>query len=127
MELRKKSKLVMEDNWCQYSGLPSIKAYQAENMDPINNIINETDLDRVIEMAWEDRTSFEVIELQFGLTESDVIKLMRANLKRSSFNLWRKRVNSGVTSKHELKRNEDIKRFKSDRQKSISNNKISKR
>lgn len=85
------------------------------------------DIDRVIEMAWEDRTSFEVIELQFGLTESDVIKLMRSELKRSSFNLWRKRVNSGVSSKHEHKRSEDIGRFKCDRQKTISNNKISKR
>lgn len=85
------------------------------------------DIDRIIEMAWEDRTSFEVIELQFGLTESDVIKLMRTELKRSSFNLWRKRVNSGVSSKHELKRSEDINRFKCSRQKNISNNKISKR
>lgn len=85
------------------------------------------DNDRIIEMAWEDRTPFEAILLQFGLTESDVIKLMRKELKRSSFNLWRKRVNSGVSQKHLKKRSQDITRFKCSRQKNISNNKISKR
>lgn len=84
-------------------------------------------IDRIIEMAWEDRTPFEAILLQFGLTEADVIKLMRTELKRGSFNLWRKRVNSGVSQKHLKKRDEDITRFKCSRQKSISNNKISKR
>jgi hypothetical protein len=52
---------------------------------------------------------------------------MRAELKRNSFNLWRKRVNSGVSKKHLMKRSEDIKRFKCSRQKAISMNKISKR
>jgi uncharacterized protein (TIGR03643 family) len=61
------------------------------------------DIDRVIEMAWEDRTPFEAIEIQFGLSESQTIKLMRSELKRNSFNLWRKRVNSGVCQKHLLK------------------------
>jgi len=85
------------------------------------------DIDRVIEMAWEDRTPFEAINFQFGLTEADTIKLMRTELKRNSFNLWRKRVNSGVSQKHLVKRSTDIKRFKCSRQKSISMNKISKR
>jgi len=85
------------------------------------------DIDRVIEMAWEDRTPFEAITFQFGLTEADTIKLMRTELKRNSFNLWRKRVNSGVSQKHLMKRTADIKRFKCSRQKSISMNKISKR
>jgi uncharacterized protein (TIGR03643 family) len=85
------------------------------------------DIDRVIEMAWEDRTPFEAITFQFGLTEADTIKLMRTELKRNSFNLWRKRVNSGVSQKHLMKRTTDIKRFKCSRQKSISMNKISKR
>jgi uncharacterized protein (TIGR03643 family) len=84
-------------------------------------------LDRIIEMAWEDRTPFEAIEFQFGVTESQVIKMMRAELKRNSFNLWRKRVNSGVSQKHLIKRSADIKRFKCSRQKTISLNKISKR
>lgn len=83
--------------------------------------------DRVIEMAWEDRTPFEAILEQFGLTESDVIELMRTELKESSFKLWRTRVNQGVSQKHLKKRNEDIDRFKCSRQKTITNNKISKR
>ena len=90
------------------------------------NLVVE-DIDRIIEMAWEDRTPFEAIEAQFGLPESGVIALMRRELKRSSFNLWRKRVNTGVSQKHAQKRSADIKRFKCSRQKSISNNKISKR
>ena len=85
------------------------------------------ELDRIIEMAWEDRTTFEGILLQFGLPEKEVIKLMRKNLKESSFKLWRKRVNSGVSKKHLKKRNPAISRFKCSRQKAITGNKISKR
>ena len=57
------------------------------------------ELDRIIEMAWEDRTPFEAIEFQFGLSESQVIAVMRQHLKPSSFKLWRKRVN-GRKTKH---------------------------
>ncbi|NQZ43943.1 MAG: TIGR03643 family protein [Flavobacteriaceae bacterium] len=89
--------------------------------------LTEAQVDRIIEMAWEDRTPFEAIEYQFGLAEKEVIKLMRSELKRSSFNRWRKRVNSGVSSKHLKKRNPEIDRFKCSRQRHISNNKISKR
>ena len=85
------------------------------------------EIDRIIEMAWEDRTPFEAIKIQFGLGENEVIKLMRKEMKRSSFNLWRKRVNSGVSQKHLQKRVEDITRFKCSMQKTISLNKISKR
>ena len=53
--------------------------------------INEIDIDRIIEMAWEDRTPFEAIEIQFKISEKDIIKLMRAKLKKSSFKLWRKK------------------------------------
>ncbi len=88
---------------------------------------SERELDRIIEMAWEDRTPFEAIEFQFGIPEKEVIKIMRSELKRSSFNLWRKRVNSGVSQKHLKKRNPEIDRFKCTRQRTISNNKISKR
>ena len=91
------------------------------------NVMSVQDIDRVIEMAWEDRTPFEAIHIQFGLSETQVIDLMRNNLKRSSFNLWRKRVNSGVSQKHLKKRNPEIDRFKCDRQRQISSNKISKR
>jgi len=87
----------------------------------------EVELDRIIEMAWEDRTPFEAILFQFNLAEKDVIKLMRASLKESSFKRWRKRVNSGVSQKHLKKRNPDINRFKCSRQKAISGNRISKR
>jgi uncharacterized protein (TIGR03643 family) len=70
-------------------------------------------IDRVIEMAWEDRTPFEAIEYQFGLKENDVRKLMRKNLKQSSFKLWRERV-KGRKTKHS-KTSESI-RFKSKNQ-----------
>ena len=85
------------------------------------------DIDRIIEMAWEDRTPFEAISFQFGISEAETIKIMRSELKRNSFNLWRMRVNSGVSQKHLVKRSADIKRFKCSRQKTISMNKISKR
>lgn len=89
--------------------------------------LSELEINRVIEMAWEDRTPFEAIEHQFGLPEKEVIKVMRTTLKRSSFNLWRKRVNSGVSQKHAMKRNPDIDRFKCTLQRTITGNKISKR
>jgi len=90
-------------------------------------LFSERELDRIIEMAWEDRTPFEAILFQFGLAEKEVIRVMRANLKESSFKRWRKRVNSGVSQKHLRKRNPNITRFKCSRQKAISGNKISKR
>ena len=92
-----------------------------------NDALSPVDIDRIIEMAWEDRTPFEAIEVQFGLSEASVIRLMRQHLKRKSFNMWRQRVNSGVSQKHQTKRNPEITRFKCDRQRQISVNKISKR
>jgi uncharacterized protein (TIGR03643 family) len=89
--------------------------------------VTARELDRIIEMAWEDRTPFEAIKVQFALSESEVIKLMRRELKRSSFNLWRRRVNSRTSLKHLKKRSSEIARFKCSRQRAISNNKISKR
>lgn len=77
-------------------------------------------------MAWEDRTPFEAIELQFGLGEKEVIALMRDQMTASSFKMWRKRTN-GRSTKHQQLREIDKGRFKSSRQKAISNNKISKR
>lgn len=84
------------------------------------------DLDRIIEMAWEDRTTFDAIKFQFGLKEQQVIELMRKELKLSSFKLWRARV-QGRSTKHQAKREFEKGRFKCSRQQSISNNKISKR
>lgn len=93
----------------------------------MNKNLNTQEIDRIIEMAWEDRTPFEAIHFQFGISESEVIELMRLKLKASSFKLWRKRVNSGVSQKHLKKRSKEISRFKCSRQKIISNNRISKR
>lgn len=84
------------------------------------------DKDRIIEMAWEDRTPFDAIELQFGLSEKQVIRMMRRELKPSSFRLWRQRV-QGRRTKHLKKRSFEEGRFKSSRQRHISHNKISKR
>jgi len=73
-------------------------------------------IDRVIEMAWEDRTTFEAIEFQFGLTETQVIALMRQEMQASSFRMWRKRV-TGRKTKHLRVRSAIITRFKSSDQK----------
>lgn len=73
-------------------------------------------IDRIIEMAWEDRTAFEAIEEQFGLQEKQVIALMRREMKASSFQMWRKRV-TGRKSKHLQRREFVAGRFKSDNQK----------
>ena len=74
------------------------------------------EIDRIIEMAWEDRTPFEAIEFQFGLKENDVRKIMRENMKVSSFKMWRERV-KGRATKHG--RNTSGLRFKSKNQKGI--------
>lgn len=83
-------------------------------------------IDRIIEMAWEDRTTFEAIKFQFGLKEQEVIELMRREMKPSSFRMWRKRV-QGRATKHGAKRNFEGVRFKCTRQRQITKNKISKR
>ena len=69
------------------------------------------DISRIIEMAWEDRTPFESIELQFGLNESAVIALMRRTLKRSSFKMWRERM-AGRTTKHAALRSPEVTRHR---------------
>ena len=84
------------------------------------------DIDRIIEMAWEDRTPFEAIFLQFNINEKELKTIMRNNLKKSSFKLWRERV-SGRKTKHSKLRENSIDRFKCKLQRTISNNKISKR
>ncbi len=71
--------------------------------------LNEDERSRIVEMAWEDRTPFEAIQTQFNLSESDTIKLMRAEMKPSSFRLWRKRV-SGRQTKHLQLRPEGVSR-----------------
>lgn len=93
----------------------------------MNKMLSERDQDRIIEMAWEDRTPFQAIEFQFGLPEKEVIQFMRRHLSAKGFQRWRKRVNSGTSSKHLAKRSPEIKRFKCSRQKAISGNRLSKR
>jgi len=90
--------------------------------------LTEREIDRIIEMAWEDRTPFEAIKIQFGIPEQEVIKLMRREMKPSSFRMWRKRV-QGRRTKHAKKRGFDYgeARFKCSRQRGISGNRISKR
>lgn len=95
-------------------------------MKEIEEKLSERELDRIVEMAWEDRTTFDAIEFQFGLKEEEVIQLMRRNMKPSSFKMWRKRV-QGRSTKHQKLRENTKGRFKCTRQRNISGNKISKR
>jgi len=88
--------------------------------------LTDEEIDRIVEMAWEDRTTFDAIELQFGIKEQEVIELMRKEMKPSSFRMWRKRV-QGRSTKHAKLRNFSEGRHKCSRQRGISNNKISKR
>lgn len=91
-----------------------------------HKMFSEIEIDRIIEMAWEDKTPFEAIKFQFNLQEADVKSLMKKELKFSSYKLWRKRVENCKT-KHLAKRIDTINRFKCKQQRAISNNKISKR
>jgi uncharacterized protein (TIGR03643 family) len=120
------------DLTCYYSDLPSPMAYLVEQEKLEANLkvfskpsFNESDINRIIEMAWEDRTPFEAIEFQFGLKEKDVIEFMRLNSLPSSFRMWRKRMKSRKT-KHSSLRNGTVIRFKCSRQRGTGN-KISKR
>ena len=87
--------------------------------------LSHEQIDRVIEMAWEDRTPFEAIKFQFNLSEDDVITIMRREMKSKSFAMWRKRV-QGRKTKHKKLRKNSVNRFKCSRQRSTGN-KISKR
>jgi uncharacterized protein (TIGR03643 family) len=87
---------------------------------------SEEAIDRIIEMAWEDRTPFEAITFQFQLSEQETIELMRREMKPSSFKMWRERV-QGRKTKHSKLRDSDVNRFKCTLQRQITHNKISKR
>jgi uncharacterized protein (TIGR03643 family) len=88
--------------------------------------LTDRDINRIVEMAWEDRTTFDAIKIQFGLSEKDVIKLMKSEMKLSSWKMWRTRV-QGRKTKHQKLRNFELGRHKCSRQKHISMNSISKR
>ncbi len=63
------------------------------------NKLSSSNIDRIIALAWEDEVPFKSIKYQYGISESDVIKIMRKNIKRSSFKMWRKRVTSRISRK----------------------------
>jgi uncharacterized protein (TIGR03643 family) len=88
--------------------------------------LTDQDIDRIVEMAWEDRTSFDAIEAQFGISEGEVIEIMRQEMKPSSWRMWRERV-QGRKTKHNALKNKEIDRFKCTRQRAVSMNKISKK
>ncbi|MEO7311417.1 MAG: TIGR03643 family protein [Chitinophagaceae bacterium] len=88
--------------------------------------LGQADIDRIVEMAWEDRTPFDAIAVQFGVSENETIGIMRSEMKASSFKMWRQRVQGRVT-KHSALRIPRVNRFKCARQKIITMNKVSKR
>jgi uncharacterized protein (TIGR03643 family) len=88
--------------------------------------LDDRDVDRIVSMAWEDRTPFEAIEYQFGLSEKEVIKLMKRQMRESNWRKWRARV-QGRKTKHAKLRNKAVDRFRASRQKQITRNRISKR
>lgn len=94
---------------------------------PKFDLLSDADIDRVVEMAWEDRTPFDAIDAQFGLAEQDVIELMRREMKPSSWRMWRARV-QGRATKHKAQSTvaEPVP-FRSRSQRTISHNKIAKR
>ena len=88
--------------------------------------LSQTDLDRIVEMAWEDRTPFDAITMQFGISEKETINIMRTEMKASSFKMWRQRV-QGRATKHVALRGGEVDRVRCSRQKTIAMNKVSKR
>jgi uncharacterized protein (TIGR03643 family) len=114
------------ENYCYYSDLPSPMAYMEPEHIDARPGFSESDINRIIEMAWEDRTTFDAIKFQFGLRESDVKGIMKSQLKWSSYKLWRARVGNCKT-KHQKTRSNRISRFKCNLQRQITFNKISKR
>ncbi len=88
--------------------------------------LDDRAIDRIIQMAWEDRTPFEAIEIQFGLKEDEVIKLMKHEMRLNNWKKWRARV-QGRKTKHQKLRTTEVERFRCSRQRSITSNRISKK
>ena len=88
--------------------------------------LSERDVDRIIEMSWEDRTPFDAIKVQFGVSEGEVIQLMKSEMRLNNWKKWRARV-QGRATKHRKLQEDGTNRFKSSRQKQITKNRISKR
>ena len=92
----------------------------------IRQALTPIELDRVVEMAWEDRTPFEAIMTQFGLSEAEVIVVMKAEMKLQNWKKWRARV-QGRATKHRALREDAVERFRSKQQRAISGNRLAKR
>lgn len=92
----------------------------------LKSLLTPEDVDRIIQMAWEDRTPFDAIRMQFGLSEAEVIALMKAEMRLQNWKKWRARV-QGRATKHAALRDDEVLRFKSRMQKTITLNRISKR
>jgi uncharacterized protein (TIGR03643 family) len=92
----------------------------------LRTFLTPADVDRIVQMAWEDRTPFDAIKAQFGVTEAEVIALMKSEMKLQNWKKWRARV-QGRATKHALLREEGVTRFKSKMQRQITANRISKR
>jgi uncharacterized protein (TIGR03643 family) len=107
--LAKKQRTNINGNSDQVSQVNSDELIAKTVNDAGDRVLDETQISRVIEMAWEDRTPFGAIEHSYGLDETGVIKLMRQELKPSSFRLWRQRVSNRAT-KHEAKRSFEVGR-----------------
>lgn len=98
-----------QNSMAQQGNSKSEATHEKSTQATTDRSLDAAQLSRVIEMAWEDRTPFDAIEHSYGLNESGVIKLMRQQLKPSSFRLWRQRVTSRAT-KHQAKRSFDVGR-----------------
>ena len=92
----------------------------------LKSTLTVIEIDRIIQMAWEDRTPFEAIKVQFGLSAAEVIALMKSEMRLQNWQKWRARV-QGRATKHAALRGEEVKRFKSNMQRTITRNNISKR
>lgn len=116
-----------QNDWCFYSDLPSVMSYDKSEtlIKQKENSFTPREIDRIIQMAWEDRTPFEAMFFQFGLKEKEVIEFMRKHSLPSSFKMWRKRMR-GRRTKHNTLRSKNTMRFKCSRQRSTGN-KIAKR
>lgn len=98
--------------------MPSPDAYREEHLCEHS----EEELSRIIEMAWEDRTPFEAIRTQWGISEPEVVQIMKRELRKGSYVLWRERVSSGTSRKHAKRRLSTISRFRSAAQRAYPQN-----
>ena len=99
------------ENRTKYETLIALNMNEGQSMSSPEIPLTTDEVDRIIQMAWEDRTTFDAIRIQFNLTPGEVIKLMRLNLKPSSFKLWRKRT-AGRNTQHLVKRSFSVGRFR---------------